>query len=258
MLIPTFESLRLEMLDSVVHVQLNRPALGNRFDAVAHMDFIAALDWLGSCDEASVVVLSAAGKVFSAGGDFDEIVAAGRSADARRRMARDAAKVFHGLIEISIPVIAAVQGAAVGLGATLVSLCDITVAYRNAKIADPHVVIGLTAGDGGIIGWTQAVGIQRAKRYLLTGDSLTAAEGHGMGLITDLVDTPEAVLPAAMAIAHRVASLPRGGVAGTKRAFARLTRQAGLTAFEAGLNAEMQDIAGPEVAEAVARFKSSR
>ena len=258
MLTPTFESLRLEMLDSLVHVQLNRPALGNRFDALAHAEFIAALAWVGGCDRASVVVLSAAGKVFSAGGDFDEIAAAGGSADLRRRMARDAASVFHGLIDISIPVIAAVQGAAVGLGATLVSLCDISVAYRNAKIADPHVVIGLTAGDGGIIGWTQAVGIQRAKRYLLTGDSLTAAEAHAMGLITDLVDTPEAALPAAMAIAQRVASLPRGGVAGTKRAFVRLTRQTGLIAFEAGLNAEMQDIAGPEVADAVAKLKSRR
>ena len=61
-----------------------------------------------------------------------------------------------------------------------------------------------------------------------------------------------------MAIARRVAALPRGGVAGTKRAFARLTRQTGLTAFEAGLNAEMQDIAGPEVAEAVAKLKNRR
>ena len=84
------------MLDSLVHVQLNRPELGNRFDALAHAEFIAALAWLGSCGEASVLVLSAAGKVFSAGGDFDEIIAAGRSAEVRRRMARDAASVFMG------------------------------------------------------------------------------------------------------------------------------------------------------------------
>ncbi len=258
MSIPTFQTLRLEVLDSVVHLRLTRPALGNRFDVQAHHDFALALDWVRRGSGAAVLVLSAEGKIFSAGGDFDEIIAAGRSADVRNQMSQDAVQVFQGLIGIPFPVIAAVQGAAVGLGATLVSLCDITVAYRAAKIADPHVVLGLTAGDGGIIGWSLAVGVNRAKRHLLTGDALSAADAHAMGLITDLVESPEEALPAAMAIAQRIASLPRGGVQGTKRAFARLTQQAALTAFDAGLTAEMHDIAGSEVAAAIEKLKAKR
>jgi enoyl-CoA hydratase len=155
-------------------------------------------------------------------------------------------------------VIAAVQGAAIGLGATIVSLCDITVAYREAKIGDPHVQVGIVAGDGGIIGWTQSVGINRAKRCLLTGDCLTATEAHSFGLITDLVDSPEEVLPKSIEIARRIIALPRGGVEGTKRAFARLTQQTSLTAFDIGLAYEMQSMASPEVATAVEKLKRRR
>jgi enoyl-CoA hydratase len=170
-------------------------------------------------------------------------------------MTRDAKRVFSSLVDLHIPVVAAVQGAAAGMGATIVTLCDIVVAYRHAKIADPHVAVGIVAGDGGIIGWSQSIGLTRAKRFLLTGDALTAEDGFAMGLVTDLVDTPETVLAKAEEIATRIAALPRAGVQGTKRAFARLTQQTALAAFDIGLAYEMESMTRPEVAEAIARLR---
>ncbi len=255
---PEFQTLSLAIGDGIAHVALRRPALGNRFDDIGHTEFAAALELIGSSADTRVVLLSAEGKIFSAGGDFDDIAAAAGSEAIRGRMSRVASQLFHRLISLPVPVIAAVQGAAIGLGATIVSLCDISVAFRDAKIGDPHVQVGIAAGDGGIIGWSQSVGMNRAKRYLLTGDYLSAAQGHAMGLITDLVDSPEEVLPKCMEIARRIVALPRAGVEGTKRAFLRLTQQTALTAFEVGLAYEMQSMASPEVAATIEKLKKPR
>jgi enoyl-CoA hydratase len=255
---PEFQTLSLAIGNGIAHVRLCRPALGNRFDEIGHAELAAALGYLGSAADTRVVLLSAEGKIFCAGGDFDDITAAAGSEAIRARMSRVASQLFHRLIDLPVPVIAAVQGAAVGLGATIVSLCDISVAFRDAKIGDPHVQVGIVAGDGGIIGWSQSVGMNRAKRYLLTGDYLSAAEAYTMGLITDLVDSPEAVLPKCMDIARRIVALPRAGVEGTKRAFLRLTQQTALTSFEVGLAYEMQSMTSPEVAATIEKLKRPR
>lgn len=253
-----FQSLSVQIGEPIAQLRLARPALGNRFDETGHTEFAAALELLAASEKTRVVIVSAEGKHFSAGGDFDDIIAAGKSEVIRARMSRVASQLFHRLVALPMPVVVAVQGAAIGLGATIVSLCDISVVYREAKISDPHVQVGIAAGDGGIIGWSQSVGMNRAKRYLLTGDYLTAAEAHAMGLITDLVDSPEDALPKCTEIAQRIVALPRGGVEGTKRAFLRLTQQSALTAFEAGLAYEMQSMASPDVAATVERLRRPR
>jgi enoyl-CoA hydratase len=252
---PSFETLQLEVRDRIGRIRLVRPALANRFDALAHAELADALAAANRAAEARVIVLSAEGRIFSAGGDFDEILAGNGSAAVRERMVRDARRVFHGLVESRLPIVVAVQGAAVGLGATIVSLCDVSVAYAQAKISDPHVAVGIVAGDGGIVGWVQSMGMNRARRFLLTGDSLTAREAHAMGLITDLVDTPDEALPRALAIAERIASLPRLGVEGTRRAFALLTQQTALPSFEAGLALEMDSMAHPDVLSRIAQLR---
>ena len=251
----TFNTLSLELGQPIAHIRLTRPALANRFDELAHVDFAEALQAVAAEEATRALILSAEGKVFSAGGDFDEIIAARDSVEIRNRMTRLAKLVFNALADMPVPVIAAVQGAAAGLGATIVSLCDIVVAYRQAKIADPHVAVGIVAGDGGIIGWSQSVGINRAKRYLLTGDAITAEQAHAMGLVSDLVESPEAALSGAQEIAGRIARLPRAGVEGTKRAFARLTHQTAQLVLDLGLAYEMESLTRPEVAETIRQMR---
>jgi enoyl-CoA hydratase len=251
----TLSTLSLEIQDQIAHLRFTRPELLNRFDELAHLEFADVLDDIGRNTAVRALLISAQGKVFSAGGDFEEIIQARDSVQVRERIMRDARRVFRSLVTLPVPVIAAVQGASVGMGATVMSLCDIVVAYENAKVSDPHVSIGLVAGDGGIIGWSQAVGLLRAKRFLLTGDAMTAREAHAIGLVTDLVDAPEKALERALQIARQIAGLPRAGVEGTKRAFMRLTEQTAHTAFEVGLAYEMESMTRPEVAQAIASLK---
>jgi len=241
----------------VAHLRLTRPDLHNRFDEPLHAEFPAALAELGRQDLAAVI-LSAEGRSFSAGGDLEMMLRANALAPMRRRLAAEGAAIIEGLLALPCPVVAAVQGAAIGLGATIITCCDIVVAWRGARIVDPHVRLGLVAGDGGVMGWSGSVGMMRARRYLLTGDSLTAEQACAMGMISDLVDTPEEALAGARAIADRIAALPRGGVQGTKRAFSRLARDAFGAAFELSLALEMETLGGPEVLAAATAARDQR
>ena len=248
--------LKLSFEAGIAEIRLDRPALLNRFDMPAHIEFANALQAVSQDASVRVLILAAEGRVFSAGGDMDEILQANHDAAIRDDMARYATEVFYGIVDFAVPVISAVQGAAVGLGATLATLSDIVIAWRGARIADPHVNLGLVAGDGGVVSWSQAVGVSRAKRYLLTGDSMTAEQAYGFGLVTELVDTPEEVLPCARAMAGRIAALPPAGVNGTRLAFARLTRARAAEAFEFGLEAEMRSMAEPGVPEMIASLRA--
>lgn len=190
-----------------------------------------------------MLIISAEGRAFSAGGDFDEMLEAHASAAVRAQMTRDARNVLNGMIDFPVPIISAVQGAAVGLGATIAGLADIVVAWKGAKIADTHVNVGIVAGDGGVFAWSQAMGITRAKRYLLTGDFLSGEQAHALGLVTDLAETPDEVLPIAQALAEKIRALPPEGVNGTRRTFAALTRARVAEAFELGISLEMESMA---------------
>nr|WP_277873281.1 enoyl-CoA hydratase/isomerase family protein [Sphingomonas profundi] len=239
----------------MVELTFTRPDLHNRFDVIAHEEFVAALRHVARIEHARVLIVAAEGRSFSAGGDFEEMLEAHRSAAIRAQMTRDARNVLNGLIELPIPVISAVQGAAIGLGATIATMADIVVAWRHAKIADTHVAVGLVAGDGGVIAWSQSIGLNRAKRYLLSGDVITGEQAYDFGLVTELLDSAEAVLPAARALAQRIGALPAGGVNGTKKAFAAITRARMGEAFELGIALEMDSMASPDLAETVARLR---
>lgn len=252
MVMPQYACFALNLTDGIAEIRFARPELLNRLDAPAHEEFVAALRFLSAIGEKlRVLVLSADGRAFSAGGDFNEMLEANRSADIRAQMMRDARNVLNGLIDFPVPIISAIQGPAIGLGATVAVMADIVVAWKGAKIADTHVNIGLVAGDGGVLAWSQAIGITRAKRYLLTGDILTGEEAFALGLVTDLADSPEDVLPAALALAQRICTLPPEGVNGTRRTFAALTRARMAESFELGVSLEMESMAGEGLRQAV-------
>lgn len=236
---------------SIAHLQFTRPELHNRFDEPAHREFAELVLALSSREDIRAMIISAQGRSWSAGGDLAMITRQNDDKPFRDRIAWEARTIFEGFIALPFPVIGAVHGAAIGLGATLVALCDIIVACHTTRIGDPHVDLGLVAGDGGIVAWSQAIGVTRAKRYLLTGEPIDGKQAYAMGLVTDLVETADDVYPAARAIAQTIAAKPSGGVIGTKRAFAQLTKQIASPAFELGLRLEMETIGGPEVLEAV-------
>jgi enoyl-CoA hydratase/carnithine racemase len=99
----------------------------------------------------------------------------------------EARRIVFRMLECDKPIIARVNGHAVGLGAMIALLCDIIIAAEDAKIGDPHVNAGLVAADGGALLWPQLIGFARAKEYLFTGDLMTAAEAERIGLINHVV-----------------------------------------------------------------------
>jgi enoyl-CoA hydratase len=243
---------------AVATLTLTRPELLNRFDSDLHRDFTEAIGGLAADSDVRAVVLASTGKVFSAGGDFELMRAAHEDAAVRRSLVNEAHRLLTGLIGLPQPIVAAVQGAAVGLGATVVLSCDAVVACRTATLADSHVNVGLVAGDGGCVVWPAAAGMLRARRHLLTGDPLDAATAFSLGLVTDLVDEPDEVLPAAVTLAQRIASLPPMAVQLTKRALTRALLQRAGEVLELSLAYEEATLASDDLLEGIAAIKERR
>ena len=242
----------------VAEITLTRPEVLNRFDFELHTAFTEVLLELRQRTDVRAVVLASSGKVFSAGGDFELMLACRADVAFRNRAVDEGRLLFRLLADVPVPVVVALQGDAIGLGATVALACDAIVASRTASIADPHVAIGLVAGDGGCVVWPAAAGMLRAKRYLLTGDRLTAEDAWAMGLVTDLVDGPDDVLPAARALAARMAALPPLAVQGTKRALNRLVQQRAGEVLDLSFALEAASMASDDLAEAIAAFKERR
>jgi enoyl-CoA hydratase len=129
------------------------------------------------------VLLTGAGKAFSAGGDIAHMEHNAANPHLFDHEARQAKRIVFALLDIEKPVVCRMNGHAIGLGASIALLCDVIFAVEGAKIGDPHVGIGLVAGDGGAVIWAQRIGLTRAKEYLLTGDLLTAQRAAEIGLI---------------------------------------------------------------------------
>jgi enoyl-CoA hydratase len=141
--------------------------------------------------ETKVVVVSGAGRAFCSGGDIDAMQRhVDNPAEFQQVSARSRAIVFA-MLECSKPLIAKVNGPATGLGASVALLCDVVIAAAHAKIGDPHVKVGLVAGDGGAVIWPQLIGYARAKHYLFTGELMPATEAERIGLIHRCVPAEE-------------------------------------------------------------------
>jgi enoyl-CoA hydratase len=119
------------------------------------------------------------------------------------------------MLDCSKPIIAKINGHAIGLGATLALFCDVTFAAEHAKIADPHVAIGFVAGDGGAVIWPQLIGYNRAKEYLFSGEAILAPEAARIGLINHAV--PAAELDQRVeSYARKIAAMPARALQWTK------------------------------------------
>ena len=165
--------------------------------------------------DSDLVILTGMGRAFCAGGDtawFRRQIEDPRSF---RAIAPEAKRIVSSLLELEKPLLCRLNGAAAGLGATMALMSDVIVAAETAVIGDPHIKVGLVAGDGGAIIWPQLIGFARAKELLLTGDLLPAPEAARMDLINYAV--PAADLDAKVdEIATKILGNPRWAVRWTK------------------------------------------
>lgn len=220
-------------------VTLNRPEALNSFDAALHRAFNDVWREVEQDMDVRAVVLTGAGKAFCAGGNIDDFPVLHKDFALRRRTLRDARRVVAEMLDVHVPVVAAVQGPAVGLGCTLSTLCDVVVISEETYVQDPHVAVALVAGDGGAVTWPHYTSLLTAKRYLLTGDRIPAQEAVRLGLATFAVPK-DRVLDEARAFAERLAALPHQSVQDTKALLNQHLRISAAATLGYGLAAESQ------------------
>ena len=177
--------------DRIMTVTFNRPEALNAMTAAMHEETSRLFYDLGMDHTIDVVILTGAGKAFSAGGDIAGMKEMYEKPELFDLGIMEAKKVVFGILDCDKVLICKMNGDAVGLGATIGLFCDIIFAADHARIGDPHVRVGLAAGDGGAIIWPQLIGYARAKEYLMTGDLINAKDAAAMGLINHAVPADE-------------------------------------------------------------------
>jgi enoyl-CoA hydratase len=183
----SYQTFRFEREGRLLRASFNRPETMNAIDKAAHAEVARFFTELATDSLTDVVILSGVGRAFSAGGDLDHIQNMIDQPDLFLDDMADAKRIVFGMLDCPKPIIAKLNGAAIGLGATIALLCDVIFAAPSAKIGDPHVKVGLAAGDGGAVIWPHLIGHARAKEYLMTGRVLSAEEAERVGLINHVV-----------------------------------------------------------------------
>ena len=186
-----YKYIRFDRKDRVLTATLNRPDKLNAVIGEFHYEISELFNDVASDPDSDVIVLTGAGRAFSAGGDLDYLEECRRNPQAFYRTLAEGRKIVMSQLDCDKPIICRLNGDAVGLGATLALFCDIIIAADNARIGDPHVRVGFVAGDGGALIWPQLIGYARAKQYLLTGDLISAKDAQQIGLINFAVPTSE-------------------------------------------------------------------
>lgn len=224
---------------------VNRPDELNAVNRELHWALANVWRQLAADREAKVVILTGAGRAFSAGGDLGWITSFLDDPVARDESLREGAQIIEEMLRFPLPVIAAVNGPAVGLGCSIAVLCDIVLMADTAHLDDPHVAVGLVAGDGGAAFWPLLTPILRSREYLYTGDRIPAATAVELGLATRTTP-PEDLRAEARRLADRLAAQPLGALQGTKRVLNMHLAQALSGAMQAGFAAEAVTMQSPE------------
>jgi enoyl-CoA hydratase len=247
--------LLVEKRGSVHVVSINRPEAFNAVNEEVHHAFATIWRALTADNDVRAVVATGVGKAFSAGGDM---VMFGRLIEdpvARQFQITEARTVFLEVINFSKPLVSAVNGPAVGLGCSIALLSDFLVMGESSYLADPHVAVGLVAGDGGAAMLPLLIGLMKAKEYVLLGDRMTAADAEKLNLVTK-VASDGAVLEEALAIGERLAALPPQALRASKVAMNMHLSRAALGVLEYALAEEYTSFTTPEFRDRVAAFRA--
>lgn len=228
----------VEVSDGLAVVSLTRPERANACTRQGHEEFSRILRQLRDDPAVRVILLTATGPAFSVGADFefiDEILDQDEVLAELHGQVRDLVSAH---IDMDKPVISSLQGPATGSGLIFALMADFVIAEEHVRFADGHLRLALVAGDGGTLIWPLYAGLLKAKRYLLTGDWITAPEAERCGLVTEVVPTGQSQA-VGRALAQRLLGRSDAAMRGTKRALNQWFRLAAAATFEPAMAAEM-------------------
>ena len=247
--------LKIELDDRVAILTLNRPDKRNAVNLALHNGIEHALDELSYDPQVGAIVLTGAGdKAFCAGGDLVDFYPEGHTIRNSMRSRR----INWALLHCETPLIAAINGVAAGLGATIALMCDVTFMADTARIGDTHVNAGLTAGDGGQVIWPLLVGPHRAKEYLMAGELIPASEAGRIGLVNHVVP-PAELMQDALAYAHKLAAGAQAAIRWSKMAINKMIEHQQMLNLDFGLATEFVCSNGTEdIHEARRAFQEKR
>ena len=249
--------IRVESDGPVRIIRLARPDQLNAVNAELHLALTRLFPLLSADADARVAVITGEGRAFSAGGDFDLLDRMAKDRALRRDVIAEGRELVLNMIRCRIPVVAAVNGPAVGLGCSVIALSDVVYMAESAYLSDPHVMVGLVAADGGPLTWPLHTSLLLAKEYAFTGDRISAARAAQIGLANHVCPDGE-VFAAALAAAHKIAALPRQAVEATKRVLNLHVERSVLATIDFALAAETESFDTPELRANLDRFLGQR
>jgi enoyl-CoA hydratase len=240
----------------VLRITMNRPERLNAIDQPTHAELAEIWRDIDADPDTSAVIVTGAGRAFSAGGDLD--MASDLAVDFAKRCQgwKEARDLVYNMINCSKPIVSAIRGPAVGAGLAIGVLADISIAAKTAKLIDGHTKLGVAAGDHAAIVWPLLCGMAKAKYYLLLCETLTGEEAERIGLVSLAVDDAE-LDATALKTAVRLAEGAPTAVRWTKYALNNWLRSAGPT-FDTSLALEFLSFTGPDVKEGIAAIREKR
>lgn len=256
----TYKKLAITRQGAIATVTLNTPETRNAVDLEMHGELESVWPGLAADRSIRAIVLTGAGDAFSTGGDIGAMARRGGTPEALIHALKIPAmtrRLFSNILETPQPIIAAVNGHATGLGATLALFADVSVISETAKFGDSHVKVGLVAGDGGAVIWPLLIGPNRAKELLMKGQLVSGHEAHAMGLINHVAPASE-VLARAMALAEDYAALPPLALQWTKMSVNRGIKVQMEAVLDLSISLEMMSMITADHAEATQAIVEKR
>ncbi|GAA4232663.1 enoyl-CoA hydratase [Streptosporangium album] len=257
-----YKTLLVTVDDGLATIALNRPERLNAIGGGLEQELARALADVAGDPAVRAVLVRGEGRAFCVGGDVKEM--AGRAEDeVGPSPGQQVYQLLHGrrildaILSVPQPIVAAVHGYAMGLGATIALFCDVVIAAEDAQFADTHVAVGLVAGDGGAVAWPLAMPLGAARYYLMTGDRLDGVEAARLGLALRAVPAGE-LLDEATAIARRLAAAAPLAVQGTKATVNKIVRERMNLLLDLGLVLEGGTFVSDDHKEAAAAFVEKR
>jgi len=242
--------------DGILLITINRPEVLNATNNRLHWELSRVWLDIAEDDETNVIVVTGAGRAFSAGGDLEMIQKMAASPDNIGKAMKEAGDIVYNMLNLDKPIISAINGVAVGAGLAVAFMADISIASEAMRITDGHLRLGVAAGDHAVIIWPLLCGMAKAKYYLMTADFIDGKEAERIGLVSLCVPEEE-LEDRALEIARRLANGARGAITHTKTALNEWLLRAG-PIFDASLELEFLDMTGPDVREGVAAVREKR